>query len=610
MGQIMLFKRKHSFSGGSPTDGDANKRKGFNGSFDESAIPGAPIISPRESSGRVRKVSTLMREYEDATYVAPQAKTPTSAGHSATPKSSSSSNLASFGSSSSTKPSVAPPALIRQESQSDRTQRLSAPLKKCGELLREIAKHPQAVWFLEPVDYVKFGIPDYPTIVKQPMDFRTIRLALEALKYESHEAFADHVRLVFKNAMTFNQLRDNPVHIAAREMSARFEDRYRQLITQIGVYTPSDSGSDSRPSGGSHVGAGRPSLGGGGGNKKKAHGPVATKQPLLPGPRPMPVAYLGGGADNSSHQIMEMQRMMAAMQEEINLLRSAVRENEIVKRLHETKDAAHNPLTFEEKKKLIAQIHKLPPSRMEQVLEIIQAAIPKSDSDQDGDIEVPLDALDTFTLRKLQRFIEDHQVKKKPPAVNGNGSSAPQLQRQSSTSSARGDSTTKKPRAKSVSKSNSSVALMGGSADLNMFEHEDMLFSTDCFDELRTESTPLKEESPSTGFPGLHSFEQSASTASEQNGSGEEYRRPRAGSLDEDFEDLMDMKSPNHAADGGSGHHDFNVNADAWQMGSLEEDSSQGLFASEEVSNSQSWQDAQQEVMARKARENDQRLHF
>jgi hypothetical protein len=62
-------------------------------------------------------------------------------------------------------------------------------------------------------------------------------------------------------------------------------------------------------------------------------------------------------------------------------------------------------LTFDEKKMLIAQIHKLPPNKMEQVLEIIQAALPPSD-DNEGEIEIPLDALDTFTLRKLQKFID------------------------------------------------------------------------------------------------------------------------------------------------------------------------------------------------------------
>ena len=45
---------------------------------------------------------------------------------------------------------------------------------------------------------------------------------------------------------------------------------------------------------------------------------------------------------------------------------------------------------------------------MEQVLEIIQSALPPREGgeDDEGEIEIPLDALDTFTLRKLQKFIE------------------------------------------------------------------------------------------------------------------------------------------------------------------------------------------------------------
>lgn len=67
--------------------------------------------------------------------------------------------------------------------------------------------------------------------------------------------------------------------------------------------------------------------------------------------------------------------------------------------------AAQNPLTLEEKKQLIAAIHNLPPQKMEEVLEIIQRSLPPGTSDSDGEIQVPLDSLDTLTLRKLQTFI-------------------------------------------------------------------------------------------------------------------------------------------------------------------------------------------------------------
>ena len=57
------------------------------------------------------------------------------------------------------------------------------------------------------------------------------------------------------------------------------------------------------------------------------------------------------------------------------------------------------------------QINKLPPDRMEQVLLIINSVLPAKDQEKvlqsaSNDIEIPLEILDTFTLRKLQQFVE------------------------------------------------------------------------------------------------------------------------------------------------------------------------------------------------------------
>ena len=69
-------------------------------------------------------------------------------------------------------------------------------------------------------------------------------------------------------------------------------------------------------------------------------------------------------------------------------------------------DAAQNPLTFQEKKALISKIHQLPSTRMQQVVDIIKDAIPPEKRGEGDEIEIPLDELDTFTLRKLQAFVE------------------------------------------------------------------------------------------------------------------------------------------------------------------------------------------------------------
>jgi hypothetical protein len=215
------------------------------------------------------------------------------------------------------------PAAVAARDAASRAQRLSQQILKCGDLLKDIAKQPSSVWFLEPVDPVKLGIPDYFTIIKEPMDFRTIRTNLEKGVYENTESFAEHMRLVFKNALTYNSSKDNPVHISARELSYKFEEKYRIMTSQL-----SSSGMISSAKIEAIAGASKKSSNP---KPKSAGGPgqMPSRAKSLPGPRAMesilpPVLDTGG-----MHQLIEMQRKMQEMQDEIMKLRTAVRQNEI-----------------------------------------------------------------------------------------------------------------------------------------------------------------------------------------------------------------------------------------------------------------------------------------
>ena len=320
-------------------------------------VPAASDVSPRESSGRVRKASIVMQEYQEAAAakVAPpqpalsrQSSSNSAAFAAAGKESKSKASVAAAASSSSS--SAAPPqGLMRQES-SDRSHRLSHPLKKCAELLKELSKHPQSSWFQEPVDYLRLNLPDYPIIIPRPMDFSTIRKRIESGIYDSVDNFADDVRLVFRNAITFNTLKDNPVHIAAREMSSRFEDRFRVLTTQLSGDIAFSTGAvlamEGKPrlsTGGLGAKKNKPksSLGGFDGFNSK---PPKLSSSVSAGPRMSSAnlaglgAYLPPAVDGSSaHMLMQMQQTMLAMQNEITTLKSQVRESEIVKRLQETK---------------------------------------------------------------------------------------------------------------------------------------------------------------------------------------------------------------------------------------------------------------------------------
>lgn len=354
----------------------------------------------RESGGRVRKPSVILKESQEALKPSPKQS----------PK---------FKSSQASRVNFTTSMTVI-----DRTPRLSYPIKKCIELLKDMMKQTQAVWFLEPVDPQKFNIPDYFNIIKTPMDFSLIKKNLETNVYETIDEFALDMRLVFKNAITYNYQLDSVVNIAARELSNKFEEKYRSLVTHIENYNNTNNSIDTVDS---NIKSPRISSSSSSSFSKKSI-KRSTSETLIKTPK----SSMGSGSlrastsssalgprslnlppsaiDNSSLQILELQKMIFQMQDEIKLLKLSLKEYEIEKKLRQNQEAAQNPLTFEEKKNLVSQIHLLEPDKMEKVLEIIQQAI-ASDRNYDednGEIEIPLDSLDTLTLKKLQKFIEQN----------------------------------------------------------------------------------------------------------------------------------------------------------------------------------------------------------
>jgi hypothetical protein len=61
--------------------------------------------------------------------------------------------------------------------------------------------------FHKPVDPVELGIPDYPDIIKNPMDFSTIKKKLNHAIYRNCREFCDDMNLVFDNCILYNGVR-------------------------------------------------------------------------------------------------------------------------------------------------------------------------------------------------------------------------------------------------------------------------------------------------------------------------------------------------------------------------------------------------------------------
>ncbi|KAF2314636.1 hypothetical protein GH714_028129 [Hevea brasiliensis] len=89
---------------------------------------------------------------------------------------------------------------------------------QCFSLLKSLINNPSGWAFREPVDPVALNIPDYFSIISNPMDLGTIKSKLEKNQYSGAEEFAADVRLTFSNAMLYNPP-TNYVHQMAESMN-------------------------------------------------------------------------------------------------------------------------------------------------------------------------------------------------------------------------------------------------------------------------------------------------------------------------------------------------------------------------------------------------------
>jgi len=80
--------------------------------------------------------------------------------------------------------------------------------------------------FLEPVDFVHFA--EYITVVKRPMDLRTLKENLEKGTYNTRDEFYIDAKLIFDNAVLFNKDRDSAFVVKLAESMTKALERLRR----------------------------------------------------------------------------------------------------------------------------------------------------------------------------------------------------------------------------------------------------------------------------------------------------------------------------------------------------------------------------------------------
>ncbi|WUR04661.1 bromodomain-containing protein [Vairimorpha necatrix] len=109
---------------------------------------------------------------------------------------------------------------------------LDYQMKYCSTILQKLKRNPSAFPFLEPVDPVKYGIPDYPLKVKFPMDISTIKKKLDTKMYSSPSSFNSDIKLMFNNCYIYNHP-DSEVYIMGKNLEQNYDLLFNELPVEI-----------------------------------------------------------------------------------------------------------------------------------------------------------------------------------------------------------------------------------------------------------------------------------------------------------------------------------------------------------------------------------------
>mmetsp|Transcript_26747 Transcript_26747/g.82121 ORF Transcript_26747/g.82121 Transcript_26747/m.82121 type:complete len:342 (+) Transcript_26747:665-1690(+) len=300
------------------------------------------------------------------------------------------------------------------------------------------------------VDPVALGVLHYrSTIIRSPTALGTVKRRLEDGLITDVHAFAAEMRLVFRNAVTFNVLPEAPVHEAARDLHDKFEDALKNVWKQLGAAAPSSKAAAEKGKKKKRGGE-DDSLGGDAlddddtfpGERAPSGKRKAAKKKQQPSRGPRGAHAFDGGEDETMIPMTEfvrLQKQMESMQETIESLKKTAAQTEVTLQTSIEKNAAaakpsaaakraakmKQPLTFQEKAQLSEDINNLPPERLSHVIKIIQERMVLAPTG-DSEVEIDIESMDTETLRSLQNYVKTAKRKAKSKAKPPPSSSSSQ----------------------------------------------------------------------------------------------------------------------------------------------------------------------------------------
>eukprot|EP00179_Madagascaria_erythrocladioides_P009104 CAMPEP_0198310598 /NCGR_PEP_ID=MMETSP1450-20131203/2626_1 /TAXON_ID=753684 ORGANISM="Madagascaria erythrocladiodes, Strain CCMP3234" /NCGR_SAMPLE_ID=MMETSP1450 /ASSEMBLY_ACC=CAM_ASM_001115 /LENGTH=704 /DNA_ID=CAMNT_0044013441 /DNA_START=284 /DNA_END=2398 /DNA_ORIENTATION=+ len=322
-------------------------------------------------------------------------------------------------------------------------------------IVKEFLKLKEAAPFAAPITelWPREAIPGYFDVVDTPMDLRTVLRNLEAGVYSIDQAadaprldkasgteergfdpdkFAKDVRLVFRNAMLYNRIGDHFYELA-RGLLERFEKKFESApSSEVAVPKRSPPLKRKKSSGG---GLSRSS------SQKRPHveglvtltGAVGTPNRSSKKSKTKKDKKMGSTKQSKQEKklleeekmsIVDLEKKLEILQRDKLLVEAAASSQASSPQggtLPSPLEAlAEHEMTYEEKKKLGEAINTLPPEKLGKLVQIVAKRSGKAEMNNDEEIELDIDNMDTKTLREMEAYINSINVRKrgKNPAIS------------------------------------------------------------------------------------------------------------------------------------------------------------------------------------------------
>ncbi|CAM8941363.1 unnamed protein product [Rhodiola kirilowii] len=247
--------------------------------------------------------------------------------------------------------------------------------KSCSALLEKLMKHKHGWVFNAPVDVRGLGLHDYSRIIKNPMDLGTVKARLIKYWYKSPMEFAEDVRLTFHNAMLYNP-KGHDVHIMAETLLKIFENKWPDIevkyLRELRMVVDHDMGFPTPTS--------------------RITNPFQS--PAFP---PLETRVFNR-SESMPHPVNPKPRTVIPA--------PSFRTPALKK--PKAKDVNKRDMTYDEKQKLSTNLQSLPPEKLDGVIQIIKRRS-TAVSQNDDEIEVDIDSVDTETLWELDRFVTNYK---------------------------------------------------------------------------------------------------------------------------------------------------------------------------------------------------------